>query len=126
MFYEIIGICHLCVIFFFFFRKMRVALLKWNLEKFEYLGSSASAFRQWYAISLFDLQVKKRIFPPLDKRWGIEQDCRSKWSTPWDIQVEMSNGVIEIGWERLITQITFTCSKSTTETLEKGVNYVQS
>ena len=28
--------------------------------------------------------------------------------------------------EEIITQLTFTCSKSTIETLEKGVKYVQS
>ena len=29
-------------------------------------------------------------------------------------------------YEREISQVIFTCSKSTTETLEKGVKYVQS
>ena len=31
-----------------------------------------------------------------------------------------------LGSEKLATQLTFTCSKSTTETLEKGVKYFQS
>ena len=31
-----------------------------------------------------------------------------------------------ICWKPLLTQPTFTCSKSTTETIEKGMKYVQS
>ena len=29
-------------------------------------------------------------------------------------------------WKKLSTKLTFTCSKSTIETLEKGMKYVQS
>ena len=36
----------------------------------------------------------------------------------------LSNTIIEIFW--VLTQLTFTCSKSTIETLEKGAKYVSS
>ena len=37
----------------------------------------------------------------------------------------MSVGTLFI-YQKVFTQLTFTCSKSTIETLEKGVKYVQS
>ena len=33
--------------------------------------------------------------------------------------------MIAIPWKSILTQLTFTCSKSTIETVKKGVKYVQ-
>lgn len=48
---------------FFIFWKMKEALQRWNLEKFEYLGFSAFVFQHWYVVILFDLHLMKMIFP---------------------------------------------------------------